>query len=179
LINFKSRKFMPQTSPIITAYIALGSNLSNPIQQIQQALQELATITSIQLIKSSSLYLSKPYGPIHNQPDFVNAVVEIATKLNAHELLLTLNTLEQQHQRQRERRWGPRTLDLDILLYSNQIIQTDALTIPHPEMHKRNFVVYPLAEIAPQLILPSGKTIQELMQSCPANGLEIINQSPS
>lgn len=145
------------------AFVGLGSNLQNPLQQIQSAISELARIPQTQLITSSSLYSSPPLPPITDQPDFINAVAQLETTLNPHELLTELIKIEQHHGRVREKRWGSRTLDLDVLLFGNQIINTLELIIPHPEIKQRNFVLYPLYEIAPGLQLPDGTFVSALL----------------
>ena len=138
--------------PTQLAYIGLGSNLASPIDQISQALNELATLPLSQLVASSSLYASRPVGP-QDQPDFINAVVALETRLSPLALLDQLQALEQHHRRQRQRHWGPRTLDLDLLLYADDYIDTSRLRVPHPQMTARAFVLAPLAEIAPSLVL--------------------------
>lgn len=143
------------------AYIALGSNLAQPINQLNQALTALANLPNSNLVAHSSFYQSKPLGP-QDQPDYVNAVACIMTSLMPLELLDKLQQIEQQQGRIRLRRWGERTLDLDILLYENLIIQTERLTIPHYDMQNREFVIIPLVEIAPDLLLPNGNSVQQL-----------------
>ncbi len=157
----------------IAAYIGLGSNLEDPIAQVSLALQELGELPDSTLVSHSSLYASKPQGPA-DQPDFINAVACLETQLDAHALLDALQALEQAHQRVRIQHWGPRTLDLDLLLYGKQIIATDRLSVPHPWLDKRSFVLYPLADIAPDLVLPSGESIESLLPLCDAAGLEVI-----
>ena len=147
-----------------TIYISLGSNLQDPFWQIKQAVHSLDNLPLTNLIKSSKLYKTKPIG-IQSQPDFLNAVVELATDLPPNELLIECQKIETQQGRQRLQKWGPRTIDLDILLYGNQIIQTDNLVIPHPEMTTRLFVLEPLCEIASDLILPDGVSVLSLLAS--------------
>lgn len=144
-------------------YVALGSNLNNPIAQIKKAIEELHFLPHTQFIAASSLYSSPPLGP-QEQPDFINAVVKLITRLTAEELLLELQMLEQAHGRVRDEanRWGPRTLDLDLILYGDETIHTEKLTVPHPELKKRAFVLVPLAEIAPDLVLPDGVKLKSL-----------------
>lgn len=154
-------------------YIGLGSNLDNPIAHVTQALKELDQLPDTQLVKASSLYRSNPVGP-QDQPDFINAVAELQTNLDAHNLLDELQALEQKHQRVRERHWGPRTLDLDLLLFANTIIETDRLTVPHAFMHERSFVLYPLEEIAPDLKFPDGQLLSSLLVACPLGSLSKI-----
>ena len=143
------------------AYIALGSNLHTPLEQLKRALKAMAQLPQTQLMVVSSFYRSKPLGP-QDQPDYLNAIVEISTALSPLALLDELQRIENEQGRVRLRRWGERTLDLDILLYGDEIIQTERLTVPHYDMHNREFVIVPLAEIAPNLILPNGQKLTEL-----------------
>lgn len=143
------------------AYIALGSNLHTPREQLKRALNALAQLPQTQLMAVSSFYRSKPLGP-QDQPDYLNATVEISTALSPLTLLDELQRIENEQGRVRLRRWGERTLDLDILLYGDEIIQSERLTVPHYDMHNREFVIVPLAEIAPNLILPNGQKLAEL-----------------
>lgn len=143
-------------------YIGLGSNLQGPEQQLRSALETLAAHPDIKLAAVSSLYQSKPVGP-QDQPDYVNAVAELHTELAPEALLDVLQHIENQHNRVRLRHWGERTLDLDILLYGEQIIHSPRLTVPHKEMCKRSFVLYPLAQIAPQLRLPDGQRLPDVL----------------
>jgi 2-amino-4-hydroxy-6-hydroxymethyldihydropteridine diphosphokinase len=152
------------------AYIGLGSNLDAPIEQVRQALSELDMLPLSRLLASSSLYTSRPVGP-QDQPDFINAVAALETLLSPLALLDQLQALEQQHRRRRQRHWGPRTLDLDLLLYSNTLINTPRLRVPHPQMTARAFVLAPLAEIAPSLELHQQPLITWLARS-EVTGLE-------
>lgn len=131
-----------------TAYIALGSNIGDSMLIIRSALDAMKNNASIRVIKESSLINTKPYGGVE-QPDFINGVVQIETYLEPDNLLTYLNTLEKEAGRTREIHWGPRTLDLDILLYDEQIINTSRLMVPHIDMANRFFVLEPLCEIAP------------------------------
>ena len=153
------------------AYIGLGSNLADPLRQVQQALNELATIPNTQVRARSALYRSRAIGP-GDQPDYINAVALLDTELTPLDLLDALQAIEQAHQRVRIEHWGPRTLDLDILLIDNQIIASERLAVPHPYLTQRNFVLYPLADISPNLRLPSGTTLSQLLAQCPLDGLE-------
>jgi 2-amino-4-hydroxy-6-hydroxymethyldihydropteridine diphosphokinase len=158
------------SSPI-TAYIGLGSNLSKPIKQIEKAIEKIGIIPKSRLLSVSSLYLSKPMGP-QDQNDYINAVLALETALSAIELLNALQSIENNAGRVRkENRWGARILDLDIILFGNEIINTDRLTIPHYGMSEREFVLLPLAEIAPELILPNGESITELSQNIAINSM--------
>ncbi|TCK01912.1 2-amino-4-hydroxy-6-hydroxymethyldihydropteridine diphosphokinase [Volucribacter psittacicida] len=155
-------------------YIALGSNLAQPIQQLNQALQAIAHLPNTQLNRVSSFYQSKPLGP-QDQPDYVNAVACIITDFAPFELLEQLQKIEQQQGRIRLRRWGERTLDLDILLYDDLVLQTERLTIPHYDMQNREFVIIPLIEIAPDLILPNGKKLKDLAEKFVGHSMLLIS----
>lgn len=153
------------------AYIALGSNLESPAQQLQAACDAMATEADMRIIAGSSVVRSAAVGP-GPQPDYLNAVVAIDTSLPAEALLDRLQAIEQARGRERSVRWGPRTLDLDLLLYGDQQICSPRLQVPHPAMAQRHFVVYPLAELcAPDFVLPSGETLAALLSRCPAHGL--------
>lgn len=154
------------------AYIGLGSNLDEPAKQITSALHELAGLAGTQLVKSSPLYRSDPMGPA-DQPDYVNAVAALETCFDPLELLQALQAIEANHGRVRSgERWGPRTLDLDILLYADRVLDEPLLTIPHPGLHERAFVLYPLFDVAPDLLIPQQGKLEELIKKCPAAGLE-------
>lgn len=157
-------------------YIGLGSNLDNPQQQVSSALLELQQLQDCRYLQHSSLYRSDPVGPA-GQPDYINAVACLETRLPALQLLDALQAIEQAHQRIRIQHWGPRTLDLDLLLYADQTIHCERLTVPHAYLTARNFVLYPLAEIAPQLQLPDGTALEKLLKQCPAGSLEKINST--
>lgn len=151
---------------MIKCYIGIGSNLNNPIQQIEQAIQALSGLEKCQLARTSSLYQSSAMGP-QNQPNYVNAVARLDTELEARALLWQLQQLEQNQGRVRgSERWTARTLDLDILLYGDQIINNRDLIIPHPGLSQRNFVLYPLQEIAPELRIPQLGLLSELIAGC-------------
>jgi 2-amino-4-hydroxy-6-hydroxymethyldihydropteridine diphosphokinase len=155
------------------AYIGLGSNLENPRAQVEQALEELAVIPQSSLLARSPLYRSAPVGP-GDQPDYINAAALLETSLTPLVLLDALQAIEQSHQRVRIEHWGPRTLDLDILLLDQQAIDSERLKVPHPYLTQRNFVLYPLADIAPELRLPDGTSLQQLIAQCPRDGLAPI-----
>jgi len=155
-------------------YIGVGSNLGNPVKKARQAIAALSQLDNCRVLASSSLYSSKPMGP-QEQPDYINAVVKLTTELAPIALLDQLQHIEQHSGRVRkDERWGPRTLDLDILLIDDLIIDEPRLTVPHYGMHLREFVLYPLYEIAPQLLLPNDVTLKHLVDECPRNGLEIF-----
>lgn len=142
-----------------TVYIALGSNLANPLAQLEQAVSSLSKFATH--ITLSGVYRSKPLGP-QDQPDYVNAVAKCETELPPCDLLDALQQIENEQGRVRLRRWGERTLDLDILLYGDQQIATERLTVPHYDMHNREFVIVPLYDITPDLILPNGTPLKQL-----------------
>jgi len=135
------------------AYVALGANLGDPRLTVRAALDRLARLHSTRLIATSSIYRTKPVGPL-NQPDFINAVAQLETRLGPHELLAALLALEADFGRTRRTKNDPRTLDLDLLLFDNLTLNLPDLTLPHPSLHLRAFVLIPLAEIAPDIIIP-------------------------
>lgn len=153
-------------------YIGLGSNLAEPRLQLQAALDAMAALPASYLAAISSFYASDPLGP-PDQPRYVNAVAALDTNLQPLELLDALQRIELEQGRVRKaERWGPRTLDLDILLFGQQRITQERLTVPHYHMHARAFVLYPLAEIAADLQLPDGRPLASLLAACPFAGLE-------
>jgi 2-amino-4-hydroxy-6-hydroxymethyldihydropteridine diphosphokinase len=153
------------------AYIGIGSNLDDPVGKVKEALEELDAIPDSLLISQSSLYRSKPMGPT-DQPDYVNAVAGIDTLLSPVELLQELQKIEQDLGRAREgERWGPRVIDLDLLLYGGKVISTDSLTVPHPGLHERDFVIIPLAEIAGNLTIPGKGPLSSLIANCESHSV--------
>ena len=168
------------TEEMVRAYVGLGSNLDDPQAQIRQALRELGDLARVRLARVSSLYRSAPMGPA-GQPDYLNAVAALDTSLDADELLLLLQGIEEFHHRVRNgERWGPRTLDLDLLLYGDQCIDSAHLRVPHYGLPERNFVLYPLAEIAPpDLVVPGLGSLEALLARCPDTGLRRLEMSPS
>lgn len=155
------------------AYIGLGSNLSDPQAQILSALTQIKQLEYCEVTSVSSLYFSRPMGP-QDQPDYMNAVVAIETTLSPLALLEQLQRIENEAGRVRkEQQWGARVLDLDMLLFDQQLINTERLTVPHYGLKVREFVLLPLAEIAPNLQLPDGDSIQDLAQNIAPNGLKI------
>lgn len=156
-------------------FIGLGSNLENPKQQVASAIHDLNLIPNSRVVAASSFYSSPPMGP-QDQPDYINAVVEMDTTLTAHLLLDQLQQIEQKHGRVRKRHWGERTLDLDILVYGTESLDDARLQVPHPGLTQRAFVVYPLAEIAPQLVVPNMGTMAEIMANCPRDGLQQLEK---
>lgn len=146
------------------AYIALGSNLQDPAQQITQAFLAIDALDECKLLKQSSLYKTKPVG-YDNQPDFINAAATVETSLSPQALLDAILKIEADFGRERPFPNAPRILDLDLLHYENEVIDSKKLTIPHPRMHQRAFVMLPLAEIAPDLTLPKHGNVVKLAQS--------------
>jgi 2-amino-4-hydroxy-6-hydroxymethyldihydropteridine diphosphokinase len=157
---------------LVTAYIGLGSNLANPAEQIRSARTAIAHTLGVRELAFSSLYHSSPMGP-QDQPDYVNAVMCIATDLPPLDLLHCLQRIENDQGRVRKtERWGARTLDLDVLIYGDRIIDLPDLIVPHAGLAERAFVLHPLYEIAPQLLVPGKGSIADLLDRCPMNGLE-------
>ncbi len=155
---------------MIRSFVALGSNLGEPLLQLRQAFLHLQQLPKTQVGRSSPLYQNPAIGP-GAQPDYLNAVVELYTELSPHELLTELQRIELQQGRRRAQHWGARTLDLDLLLYGDSVIDSLTLQVPHPRMLQRNFVLYPLYAIAADLQLPDGSQLQGHLDSCPSAGL--------
>ncbi|RDX35306.1 2-amino-4-hydroxy-6-hydroxymethyldihydropteridine diphosphokinase [Kangiella sp. HD9-110m-PIT-SAG06] len=159
----------------VVSYIALGSNLDNPVQQVQQALLSIDQLSKTYLLAHSSLYQSAPMGP-QDQPPYINAVAKIHTQLEPLELLDKLQAIENQQGRVRKQHWGARTIDLDIVLYDHTIMQTERLTLPHYGAKERDFVLLPLAEISPELVFPEGDSVSQALQSCVRYDLRKVSQ---
>jgi 2-amino-4-hydroxy-6-hydroxymethyldihydropteridine diphosphokinase len=149
----------------VPAFIGLGSNLGDPRAQVRNAMTELGGFPRTHLVAQSSLYRSAPVG-VGPQADFVNAVAKVETRLTARELLDELLTAEARAGRERPFPGAPRTLDLDLLLYGDEVIGEPGLTVPHPRMHERAFVLLPLAEIASELVIPGRGSVQALLAGC-------------
>lgn len=158
----------------VLAYIGLGSNLDNPESQLKTAIEALTGLPQTRLQARSSLYRSAPMGP-QDQPDYLNAVAQLSTGLEPEALLDKLQGIEQAQGRVRAQHWGPRTLDLDILLYGEDVVATERLKIPHPGIAERSFVLYPLAEINGQLEIPGLGGVGSLMEQCPDAGLSRLS----
>ena len=154
----------------VTAYIALGANLEDPVVQVRAGLAALATLPDTQLLMQSSLYRTAPVG-YADQPDFINAVAAVDTELSPRELLDALLAIELTHGRVRQFANAPRALDLDVLLYDDVKVNESGLTIPHPRMHERAFVLAPLAEIAPLCEIPGHGRVSELLRSLDPQGV--------
>ena len=159
------------------AYIGLGSNLADPVQQVMSALEELGSIPQSQRVAHSPLYRCAPIGP-RNQPDYINAVAALDTPLDAKILLHYLQEIEQRHERVRNgERWGPRTLDLDLILYGNEIFSDGELTLPHPRAHQRAFVLAPLYSVAPSAMIPGKGRVVDLLKACGSQHIEMIDSA--
>ncbi|MEM6051290.1 2-amino-4-hydroxy-6-hydroxymethyldihydropteridine diphosphokinase [Erwinia sp. P7711] len=153
-------------------YLALGSNLADPLHQVQAALDALAAIPETTLVVSSAFYRTPPYGP-PDQPDYLNAAVALDTALLPEELLDQTQRIEQEQGRVRkEERWGPRTLDLDIMLFGDQTLATPRLTVPHYDIANRAFMLVPLLEIAPEIALPDGVKAADLLSKLDAGAIQ-------
>lgn len=146
------------------AYVALGSNLHNPSAQLALAVSLIQAIPGVAVIKTSSVYITAPVGVV-DQPDFHNQVISVETGLSPQALLNALLAIEDKMGRVRERHWGERIIDCDLLLYGNLFLESDSLVLPHPRMTTRAFVLYPLAEISPDLVLPTGQHVLALCQT--------------
>lgn len=163
-----------ETGAATRVFVGLGSNLDDPRGQVLRALRELAAIERTRLVRHSSLYRSDPWG-LADQPAYVNAVAELATALDARALLSRLLAIERGHGRRRDGvRWGPRTLDLDLLAYGDARIDEPELVVPHPRARERAFVLVPLAEIAPTLVMAGAGPVRELLARIEAHGCERI-----
>lgn len=148
-------------------YIAIGSNLASPLAQARAAVNALGNLPESRLVAVSSFYRTAPLGP-QDQPDYLNAVAALDTALAPHALLDHTQRIELEQGRERkDERWGPRTLDLDLLLFGNQTMRTERLVVPHYDMKNRMFMLYPLAEIAPELTFPDGETLQNCLARLP------------
>lgn len=148
----------------VVAYIGLGANIGEPRRQLAEALARLSATEEVEVVKASSFYLNPPLGP-PDQPWYVNTVAQLRTRLTPEDLLRVLHRIERDLGRVRREHWGPRLIDLDLLLYNGEIISGPDLWLPHPEMHRRSFVLAPLAEIAPQAWHPVlEKTAVELLE---------------
>ena len=175
VVNLEKNR-RPEAAVVNHIFIGLGSNLSEPTKQITSALTAINSLADTTVVKCSSLYSSKPMGP-QDQPDYVNAVAELRSKLEPLALLSGLQNIEFEHGRTRNgKRWTARTLDLDIILYDKQIIQLANLNVPHPGMKEREFVLYPLFELAPQLRLPCGNTLKSILHRVTRNGLFVLEK---
>jgi 2-amino-4-hydroxy-6-hydroxymethyldihydropteridine diphosphokinase len=161
-------------------FVGLGANLDDPAARLCGAIESLRQRGELKMLRLSSWYHTLPVGPA-NQPDYINAVAELFTDITPEELLALLQQIEAAHGRTREHgiRWGPRTLDLDILLYGNLILARPELQIPHRQMRQRGFVLVPLSQLAPELILPTGEAVKDLLAVCDTTGVRPYSPAPS
>ena len=154
------------------AYVALGSNLSDPRRQVEGAFRALAGLADARLVARSNLWRSQPLGP-QDQPEFVNAAAGLVTTIPAHEFLASLKALERElGKTEPVARWGPRLIDLDLLVFSDLRVDEPGLTLPHPGLHQRNFVLYPLSEIAAELWVPGLARVCRLRERVSPAGIE-------
>jgi 2-amino-4-hydroxy-6-hydroxymethyldihydropteridine diphosphokinase len=157
-------------SPWQPAYIGVGSNMGEPAGEVRAAIQSLGRFTRTRLVSASRLYRTKPFGPVA-QGDFVNAVAGVLTQLTPQELFAALRALESERGRRRAERWGPRLLDLDLLVFGGQVVDTPELTVPHPGIRERGFVLAPLADIAPDLDVPGAGRVAAMLRALPDTGI--------
>lgn len=158
------------TSVWTDVYIGIGSNLNDPTQQLADAYQALGRLEKTRFMVTSRWYPSEAVGP-GEQPNYINAVVQLSTRLTPESLLDALQAIEQAQGRERLVRWGARTLDLDILLFGSEIIESERLTVPHAYLVERNFVVFPLMELCPEMILPNGRLLADCAAQLSRDGL--------
>jgi 2-amino-4-hydroxy-6-hydroxymethyldihydropteridine diphosphokinase len=164
---------------MVVAYVGLGSNLLGPAEQVERALQALDQIAQTRLVARSRLYATLPWGGIE-QPDYVNAVAELETELEPCELMQALLAIEHDFGRRRDAlRFGPRVLDLDLLLYADRSIEETDLHVPHPRLRERAFVLIPLAEIAPALVVPEQGPVAQLLAQADATGCRLLSAAQS
>ncbi len=162
-----------ESAAAVSAFIGVGSNLDEPVSRVRGALVELDRLPATRLSRCSSLYRTAPVG-YPDQPDFINAVAAIETGLDPQRLLAALLEIEQRHGRVRSLRDAPRTLDLDVLLYGDRVIEEQGLSIPHPRMHQRAFVLVPLAEIVPGILIPGRGRAAELLAKIAIDGVSLV-----
>ncbi len=160
------------------AYVALGSNLDDPRARIADAFERLAILDRSRLVARSRIYRSRPMGP-QDQPEFLNAAAGLLTTRSARELLEDLLAIERAMGRRRTERWGPRVIDLDLIWIVGSPIAEPGLAVPHPGVRERNFVLYPLADIAPTLVIPGCGRVGELMERVGAEGIGVLDDEAS
>ena len=157
-----------------TAYVGLGANIGDPRRQLDLAIEALKALPETRIDQVSGIYRSAPMGYL-DQPDFLNAVARLETTLPAERLLEHLQEIEQRQGRERPFTGAPRTLDLDLLLYDERVLAGPNLTLPHPRMHERAFVLRPLTEIAPDVVVPGRGAARELLEQCRSQEIERMN----
>ena len=161
-----------------SAFVGLGANLGDPRGQLEAALAALALLPGVELLAISSAYESDPVGPVADQPPFLNAVASIATELEPASLLASLHEIENGLGRVRTVRFGPRTCDLDLLLYGDVVSDDPGLLLPHPRLAERRFVLDPLIELAPGLVLPDGRRLRDLARTVAGQGVRRLDGPP-
>jgi 2-amino-4-hydroxy-6-hydroxymethyldihydropteridine diphosphokinase len=166
----------PEESPGIRCFIGLGSNLGDRASFLRGAVAGLVSTPGIAVLRTSSVYESVPWGYL-DQSAYLNAAVEIVTVLEPIQLLITLQTIESRLGRKKRFRWGPREIDLDVLLYGDRLIRRRGFDVPHPSMFERVFVLAPLAELAPELTTPDGEPLLDALQRLDPNGEQTIIQA--
>ena len=154
--------------------MAIGSNLNDPSARVREAFEHLAALPSSRLVLRSRFYQTRPMGP-QDQPDFVNAAAGLLTRSSARELLGGLLGIEAAMGRRRQERWGPRVIDLDLLWMAGEAVDEPGLTLPHPGVSTRNFVLYPLADIAPTLSIPGHGNVLELLQKSGDSDISVMD----
>jgi 2-amino-4-hydroxy-6-hydroxymethyldihydropteridine diphosphokinase len=164
-------------APWRPAYVGIGSNLNTPVARVREAFARLSALPVVSSLRRSRLYSSLPMGP-QDQPPYVNAVAGFVTRLGARELLDELFVIEQDMGRNRTTRWGPRTIDLDLLWMLDSAIDEPGLMVPHPGVSTRNFVLYPLADIAPALHIPGLGNVQDLLRGVGGHGISVLDEEP-
>jgi 2-amino-4-hydroxy-6-hydroxymethyldihydropteridine diphosphokinase len=155
------------------AYVGIGSNLQSPRDRVLEAIERMSALETTRVVLRSQLYLTRPMGP-QDQPDFVNAAVGLLTQLAARELLVGLLGIERSMGRDRQERWGPRVIDLDLLWMVDSAIDEPGLTVPHPGVSTRNFVLYPLADIAPTIKIPRVGLVLDLKRDAGGDGISVL-----
>ncbi len=160
----------------LPAYVGVGANLDNPADQVRDALNRLTSIPQTRMLLTSGLYRNPPMGPA-DQPDYINAVAGLLTRLAPEDLLSELSNIEQRMGRRRQPagRWGPRVIDLDLLLYGDQMIEAPNLSVPHPGISERNFVLFPLLDIAPELAIPGQGKVATMAEGMDSSTLQRID----
>jgi 2-amino-4-hydroxy-6-hydroxymethyldihydropteridine diphosphokinase len=155
------------------AYVAIGSNLKSPRERVLEATERMSALATSRVVLRSRLYLTRPMGP-QDQPDFVNAAVGLLTQLSPRELLAGLQDIECRMGRDRRQRWGPRVIDLDLLWMVDSAVDEPSLTLPHPGVSSRNFVLYPLSDIAPTINIPGHGIVLDLKRDADGDGISIL-----
>jgi len=166
---------MSESAATETVYIGLGSNLGEPRQNINHAVEALKQLADTRYVADSGLFLSRPMGP-QDQPDYLNAVAKLETRLSPQDLLAALQQIETDMGRVRDRHWGPRLIDLDILLFGAHSIDEAQLQVPHVGIAAREFVLYPLHKLEPELVIPVHGKLSSLLEQCPQNGLQFVGE---